>query len=429
MTGRRGALSGFPWRGPTLQFMNAWYNRLYFGGTAAAGPLASVLIHAGLVWGVVRLAIGTFPLIRTHAALIVAAACAALPLAEAASVLANARGAAGWYEVLGQSAFLAVLPVLSRLSVSSPEDVLDDCSLAAAAGGVILLVLSLVQFLLFNLPRTEAGLGNPGVLAVAALLFACMALCGLSCADDRKRALLLSGAACAGGALLLSGMRAVIVVAPVAVLLVLMLQAGQLAGGLAGLMRGRMRVVSVLAALAFATALAVAAPMLAPRIQLAFSALAEVLATGATSDASIGARVELWRSALALIAEDPWFGHGPDTPRALIEAIPAATPLSFSHFHNFILNAMVRGGVIELAAVLAIPVALLFAAASPAATPVQRAGRSLLLALPLVFYVPALVGLLFDHDILNALFIYGAIVGLRLMDPATSGTKPFFTRA
>jgi O-antigen ligase len=410
------------WGGPSLALMNAYFTRLFFGASPVVAPLASVLLHTALIWGLFRLALGTFPPVRTRAALAVGAACAALPLAEAVSVIANGRGAPGWLEVLGQVAFLAVLPLLSRLMLSRPGDVLKDCSTAAACGGAILIGVSTVQFAILGMLRTEAGAGNAGVMAVMALLLACVALAGVASADERRRALLLTGAVCAVGALLFSGLRAVIAVAPFAIVTVLAVTLGR---DVKGLMLGRRRLALSLILLLL-VALAAAAPMLASRASEAVTAVAQVLMHGSTNDYTLQARMLLWAEAVRLIALDPVFGYGPDTTRGLIEAIPADPPLHLSHFHNFILNALVRGGIVELAAVLAIPVVIVVVALRPVSTPEQRAGRAILLTLPLIFHVPAMISLLYDHDVLNALFVYATIVGLRLLDPSMSTSKPFF---
>ncbi|MCU0831081.1 MAG: O-antigen ligase family protein [Rhizobiaceae bacterium] len=409
-------------RWPTLRQNNTGFNGLYFAGSTLVGSLSSVLLHVALVWALVRIALGTFPLTRSRAALLVAGAMALLPLAEAASVIANGRGVDGWLEVIGQLAFLAVLPVLSRLAVSPPEEVLRDCTLAAAIGGVILLVLALIQFGIVGLLRAEAGLGNAGVMSVVALLLACLALCGIEPAGERRRMLLIVGAACAGGALLLTGMRAVIATAPIAVMLVLLLARG-------ATWRWVLRGPALAVMLVFGIALAAAVPMLVERAAIAANAITQIIETGETEDVSLGQRLDLWRGAVPLIMEKPFFGHGPDAARGLIAAIPATPRMHHSHFHNFAINALVRGGLFELVAMLAIPLALVAVAWRTQATAEARAGRAFLLALPIIFYVPGLTGKLFDHDILNAMFVYAVIVGLRLLDPDTPATRAFRAQA
>jgi O-antigen ligase len=405
-------------RWPTIEANNRYYNGLFFVGSAIVGSLSSVLLHVALVWAIVRLSIRSFPLTTTRAALIVAVVMASLPAAELLAVLVNGRGMEGWLEVLGQVAFLATLPVLSRLMVSSPRDVLDDCALAAAAGGGLLLGISLVQFAIVGLLRAEAGLGNAGVMSVIALLFACVALCGTINADDRRRTILVIGAACACGALLLSGMRAVIATAPIAVFFVLLMLRGT---GVRAMLRGPGRY----ALLVVGIALAAAVPMLFERAGLAANAITQIIETGETENVSLGQRVDLWKAALPFIAQSPIFGHGPDAARELIESIPAKPRMHFSHFHNFVLNALVRGGLVELAAVIAIPVGLVLVAWRRRQTPPERAGRALLLVIPIIFYVPGLTGKLFDHDIMNAFFVYAVILGLRLLHTETTVSRPY----
>jgi hypothetical protein len=47
-------------------------------------------------------------------------------------------------------------------------------------------------------------------------------------------------------------------------------------------------------------------------------------------------------------------------------------------------------------------------------TDYERAGRALLLSLCATFYLTGVVGILFTHDIMNATFVYTAIIGICL---------------
>jgi O-antigen ligase len=73
---------------------------------------------------------------------------------------------------------------------------------------------------------------------------------------------------------------------------------------------------------------------------------------------SVGVRIELWRTALRVIARHPILGASePDVKRQVEEMIAAgqsqAFVLQFEHFHNDILQQLVYGGVVGLLAWLA----------------------------------------------------------------------------
>jgi O-antigen ligase len=130
-------------------------------------------------------------------------------------------------------------------------------------------------------------------------------------------------------------------------------------------------------------------------------------------DNSLGQRLRLWRAGLELAAEQPVFGQGPGNAMDLSSqrtAEQGMPPLNFTHFHNFLLNAMVRAGIVGVAAVLVLLIAPLWLAARTPRDDIANFGFAMLLTVNAAYVLSGLFGIMLGHDIADALFIYSIIV-------------------
>ena len=73
-----------------------------------------------------------------------------------------------------------------------------------------------------------------------------------------------------------------------------------------------------------------------------------------TTDISIANRLFMWRGGLQQFEQSPLFGYGPDSTREMITALGGENPLSYSHYHNIFLTAAIRGGLLEVTAIVLI---------------------------------------------------------------------------
>ncbi len=393
------------WRAPAMSQVNYLYNQLFYGLSAFAGSVTSFFLNGALIWAFVRLAQGRISMVADRRIRIMAFVFALYPAAELWSVLVNERGMNGSVAILGQIVFLAVLPVSSRLVLSTPGEILNSAGKGAAFAGIIAFLYSVLEFTVLGVTRTEAGYGNPAVMGVVALALACICLAATPASAGRERSLLKIGAIAAIGAVLLSGTRGVWLAAPVALTLAALplWRAQPLKMSRNGVLA------TTLATLLLAS---VAAPVAINRYNETVHSV-EILEAGGT-DISIGPRLMLWQAGLSQAWERPWTGFGPDSVREKILSIKPAGSLGYSHYHNFVLNALIRGGILELLALLAIPVAVIWLSLLPSQSLHQRAGTALLLSICANFYLTGVVGILFTHDIMNAVFVYTAIIGICL---------------
>jgi O-antigen ligase len=405
-------------RAPTMSKVNIWYNQLFYGLSAIAGSTTSFFLNGALIWAFVRLAQRRISLASDQVIRSLAVIFALYPLSEVLSVVLNGRGKDGLVAALGQIVFLAILPISSRLILSKPNEILSSAAQGAASAGIIAFVYSLFEFLTVDIGRAEAGYGNSVVAGVVALVLAAICVVALPMAKAGERLFLAAGAFSASGALLLSGTRSAWLAAPVSLALASMPYWGA--------MWRSMNLKRAAITLCVAAVLAgVAAPLAVDRLYETLES-AEVAEAGGY-DKTFGDRYKLWSAGYRQVSEDMWTGYGPDSVRAMIQSIKPEGSLGYSHYHNFVLNSLIRGGVLELLALLAIPAGLFWLAVKPSQNAYQRAGKALLLSLCATFYSTGLVGILFTHDIMNAVFVYTAIIGICLATGAYAPEREITT--
>lgn len=80
---------------------------------------------------------------------------------------------------------------------------------------------------------------------------------------------------------------------------------------------------------------------------------------GGSAFSNVGIRLELWKGASHIIAEQPWFGLDPEGVRAELRALAQQgkvqdVVVGFEHLHNDLLQAQATGGVFGLLAYLGI---------------------------------------------------------------------------
>ncbi len=142
----------------------------------------------------------------------------------------------------------------------------------------------------------------------------------------------------------------------------------------------------------------------------------EAFVTGVTKieegkyDSSIGQRVLLWKQGVKKAAESPLVGSGPAVVR-----VRNPQTITYSHYHNFLLTAMVRSGIIGVLAVLALFAVPLWVLVPRARDDVGMAGLCLLLTVYTTFLLSGSVGIMLGHDIHDTLFIFGTILATFLI--------------
>jgi len=254
--------------------------------------------------------------------------------------------------------------------------------------------------------RPKGGAGNPGIFAVTVAILFAYTLAGFF--DEKRewwwRGIALAGVAAAVAVLISSGTRALwpsLVIFPVLL---------WFATAKTGAPSRR----TVMLALAVIIIVSVA---LAGRFRNAYHEAVGDIAASETGqyETSLGKRYVIWQVALNAIPEHPILGFGPDSPRRLMEERTVkltGTSVIYSHFHDVILNEMVRAGIVGTLALLSMIVVPFYFCLRAPRDKIAAFGFGLLMCIQCAFLLSGTVSLMIDHDILDTQFLANTVMGL-----------------
>lgn len=329
-------------------------------------------------------------------------------IGEVVAGLANWNGSRTLAEIGENAIFLGLLPSYLLLA-RTPDSLLDFLLRMAPLAALGALAIALVQLFWVGI-RPEGGAGNAAVFAVTVSVVLAFTLTNtLRSHGGAPLAFAIAGVVAAAAALILSGTRSLwpcLVLFPAVLWLVTAkVQARP----------GRPVLLAVVAILLLSLAMG---GLIRDRYDEALSDIAA--SESGEYQTSIGKRMVVWKVALEAIAQKPLLGHGPDSPRRLMrertERIGGELVI-FNHFHDFLLNEMVRSGLVGTIAMLSmffIPLGFAFAGAHDTT---GRYAFGLLVCLQGAYVLSGIVGIMFDHDIMDAQFVAWTALCLYLMFP------------
>ena len=397
--------------GTALARGNIVFAALLAGFTPLAGSGVSVVVAVTMCWGILLLAGKRLAFPAQRQAWLAAGAFALFFITEALATGLSGFSSDGMQEIAENLPFLGVLPLFA-LMTARPATLLRTLYLAAAAGGLLAGAAAL-GFLLFQPDkRLELMAGNPLVLALAASVMNGLALAGALRLRGWERNICLAGAMAAAFLVISSESRTYwfgLLAMPVAMAAVHMRATRTKALVLAGM---------VLTAGATAFLAYTYLPVVQERIEAVSTDLEK--ARNSDLNTSLGQRFVVWETARQLIREKPVFGHGGgDIPGLMAErnAETGGYTFAFTHFHNAILNVLVRGGIVNLAGFLAAFLAPLVLLWINRHSVHGRAALTAGIALYLPYCLSGVTGLVFGHDIHDALFIGLSVVCLQASFP------------
>ncbi len=370
------------------------------------GSVSSAVICAvAILGGIVILVRGRLPALPRPVNL-AAAAFAAFFGVELLSGIVHWNGWVTLGEIGENIAFLGLIPCYMLIRV--PRDKLLD-GLLRAAPWCAFAMLALAAYQYFGLSfRAQGGAGNAGVFAVTAAIVLAFTL--LNAFTERRPiwlAIALAGVLAAAATLLLSGTRALW---PCLLLFPFIIW-------FATREQGR----TARHALAFGfAAILLAGIALAGTIGDAWrDAVSDVHAAQTGEyETRLGKRFVIWEAGLEAATERPVLGYGLDAPRRVMkERTPgiAGTVIAFSHFHNVVLNEMVRAGLVgtlALASMLLVPLIVV------ARAPKDRTatlGFCLLICFQAAYALSGTVNIMLDHDIMDTQFLANTVLCLYLV--------------
>jgi O-antigen ligase len=387
-------------------------NRVFTPPAVAWAPIigsgASFLVALSGLWAIIRIARRDFPLVRRKEIVWIASAFAALFVVEAFCGLLTYNGKPTIGEIVDKLPFLLFLPIYSRLRLSKPEDIRSAVETAALACGFAALAIAICQTVDLGI-RAEGAAGNAGPFAIGALIAYTVDLLAAMRLERWKKLFFGLAAAAAAGAVLLSGMRSLwpaLVMVPVIAGLVYKKHVGS---------RSILWVLAIGAVAVAAFGFAVSG-FIGERISSGLKDIAAVESDNYSG--SLGERLIVWKLGAELFEEAPLLGHGPGHAAQLLgEGTKAITgrDFHFSHYHNVFLNFAVRDGILGVLAILGLIFVPPSVSMRHVRTEIGAYGFAFILSIEACYLLSGLFGIMFGHDIFDAVFIISTVVAVFLV--------------
>ena len=299
-------------------------------------------------------------------------------------------------------------------SISSKEEVAVSAIYGAAIACVGGLLIAIVQAVFYPDLRVEGGAGNALVFAALMVIAVSVVVAGLLLnATDRPKVLAIAARAGAA-ALLMSQSRTPLALIAVNILLLVVIF-GSAKARIWGIPIG----LACIAAVGAALLAGMHIPVLSSRIQATMENLARMRADG-NYNSSLGIRLAIWDIGLDMWRDAPWFGHGRVAgAQEMVRRIGSEYGIqsTFTHFHNFIVQALVQGGVLLLASIAALfayATRLALATISATQEMPRRFGAALMLIAVITYLGAGMTNIMFGHDILDAMFMVLMVPGVYL---------------
>ncbi len=377
---------------------NRWAAIIFGAVAGLAGSAVTIITAGSMAWAIVSVLAGRFRLSLDRPAVLLSLAALFYVLAAVLSAMINLPGSpVSFGETLARlgslALFLSPLFLVSRLRLSGPEDLLSAFVLGAAFCGILALPLAAYQAFHLGL-RAEGGAGNAIPFAMLCALFSAISLLNGEYPQTWRKVLAWAGFGCGAFALFLSQTKGVAPLPLIGVFLYL------------GVFRMRRIGLARTAALLALVCVAMAGASYVSGALGRLEGMTTILAGDmpAVDDGSYAPRIALWKAGLEMFAQHPVFGSGPQNIRDLV----ATTGVSYSHFHNGYLTALVGGGLVGLFALLcllAAPLVLSFRARAASGGAVRFYIATMLF---LTYVVGGMTNIIFGHDIYDSVFLFTA---------------------
>lgn len=392
---------------------NRWASIIFGAAAGLAGSIVTVIAAGSAVWAIASVLGKRFRLSLDRPTVIFSLVALAYIVASVLSAMINLPGSPmSFGKTLAKLAplalFAAPLFLVSRLRLTRPEDLLSAFVLGAGFCGLFALPLAAYQVFVLG-ARAEGGAGNAIPFAMLCALFSTISLLNGEYPQAWRKLLGWAGFACGTFAVFLSQTKGV---APLPLIGAFVYLAAFKARNL-GL--ARIGLLLAVVCLAMFGALYVSGAL--GRLAGAAAFLSGEAPQG--YDGSYAPRVMLWKAGLQFFAEHPVFGNGPQNIRSLV----TATGATYSHFHNGYVTAAVGGGVVGLAALLALLVTPLVLSFRARRAPGGAFRLYIAFMLVLTYMLGGMTNFIFGHDIYDSVFLFTAslcVASIGAGEPETS---------
>lgn len=394
--------------------VNRVFTLLCFAAPPATGSLAAVLFNGGGIacaYNVVRgrVALSTVREVRILSVLFLTyVACSLL------AALVNGSAFAKPAELVSLITFALFPFSYAYWSVSHKNEIVTSAVWGSAFACASGLAVAVIQIMLFPNERVEGGAGNALVFATVTVVAISVVLAGILMMETRRGPLLAGVALCGVLALVLSQSRSPLVMLAINAALLCVLF-----GSAKWLRRLWLPVLALVLVLGFLIAAGLEVPLISSRFEEVRSDWAMVRSEG-NYNTSLGIRLAIWELGFDMWKEAPWLGHGrrfaaEEMGQRLAEIYNIHR--SFTHFHNFLLQALVQNGIIGLVSLLALlgyGFRIAIGTIMSTNDSERRFGAALMLIVLVTYVGSGMTNIMFGHDILDAVFMICMVPGAYL---------------
>lgn len=388
---------------------NAWFFALCLCAGCLTGSLISVYTIGGVLIGILQILRGFVPLPSNKAVMATSLAFAAFFGSELLASLVNPGGDA-LQKIGSNTLFLGLLP-LSALLVVNRKHLVDVTEKSAAFFGIAGAVIAI----LLPVPiegRMELAAGNAGILAVLAGILYVINTIAFFRAGQSYWRYAMAGMIGAAIMILLSGMRALwpcLVLIPIVTFVCF-----------TGRSFDRVVFTKLLGILCGVGLLAlIFSETIVERFAAAQQNIEQMTQNNLSS--SLGYRVVMWKGSAEMISKQPLLGYGPGNVESQIKQVfvnaglPAA---GFSHFHNVMINELMRAGIVGLVALMSMFAVPLYCVYRAEENGFRSVALAMIIGTQSVFLLSGATGIMFGHDIMDALFLSAMAYVLYLIKTA-----------
>jgi hypothetical protein len=370
---------------------------------AVGGSTISVILYVSLVWAILSLALGRFEFRLTRSDRMLAWTFTIFAGAITATALLGEHIKEVPHKLVWLLGFLSPWVIIPRLRAGSTGNYLAPYVTGAAVGAIGACAIALIQLKVFG-TRPEGGAGNAAVFAIMSLCL--MSLGALNIDSGSTRRKILAPGAILGGslAILLSATRGVALAIPPIILLTV----AYAPAAWRPILSRRTLLFSLAAAV---LVISVAWNQLEGRVLETIQDVQGLSDGDLTSN--VGERLRLWHAAMQVIVHSPILGFGIQNRMDVL--LPSLRQdgifvYSFTHPHNGFLTFALDGGMLALAALIAMLCAPIMASVRAPHDGNYRLRLFMALAVTGAYGLCGMTQIMFKHDIMDSFFIFFAIV-------------------
>lgn len=371
----------------------------------AIGSAVSVYVIAGIIFSTYHIMRGAYKVSENNSIKIVGLAFFVYFCTTVLTALINTDP--NWATaILSDSIFLGFVPLVSLVKVDK-NDLLAKIEISSAIVSVLIAPIA-IWMVYVGYSRIELAAGNPGITAVLASILLLVNLIAINRTNNNNGFLFIFGAIASCLLILLTGMRSMF-----PLILILPLITFLLFRSRHRIWMGWKRFLLVLALLFGVSILAY--PLVSSRFISGLLDFEQI--SSGSRVGSIGSRLELWRAGWLLFLESPVFGHGPgQVMHVLKQKTAEISPqmLDFTHFHNAILNELVRTGIVGFIALIIMFFIPFREVLIHDKNDMSRNSLALLTGVYIIYFQSGLTGIMLHHDLTDSIFLTTIVVSVYL---------------